>query len=307
MKHPERLRVEWHLWWFGLRRVLCPWLLTWTEFFALVAAIFLVIVWLSECDDRSRERRYRAWELINSAAGLPGDGGRSDALENLARDGRSLAGAVLEEAHLPEISLRSADLSEARMKKAQLYGANLEDAVLTGADLRDANLSMSMSCPDTANRWPEQKFPWGACAEPTKRRTSLRDADLSGANLQGTDLSGADLKCAKLQFADLRGVRNLTQDQLNATFGGKLTLLPHHDDATVEEGGPTEAGIEVLDWPCHWQIAGAAGRCSGPQEQPECDQSVLTIVHDLLAKIVKRMVATQPSAQEAPQDSTEQR
>lgn len=237
---------------------------------AVVVALITFGAWLSECEDRAIERRYRAWELINGAAYLPGDGGRSDALQNLVKDERSLAGAFLERAQLPEINLSSADLSDAKMRKAQLYGANLKDAVLTGADLRDANLSMSMSCPYTAYRWPQQNFPWGACAEPTMRRTNLRDADLSGADLRSADLSGADLKCAALQFADLRRAKNLTQDQLDAAFGNKLTRFPHEplDDATLEEGAPTEAGVEKLDWPCHWNIAGTAGHCSGPQEPP---------------------------------------
>jgi uncharacterized protein YjbI with pentapeptide repeats len=241
---------------------------------AIVVALITFGAWLSECEDRTIERRYRAWELINGAAHLPGDGGRSDALQNLVKDERSLAGATLDNAHLPEINLREADLSNASMRSARLYGADLGGAVLNGADLRDADLSSSMSCPGTRYRWSEHNVAPEACDQPVERRTNLRGAFLWGADLRGADLRGADLECAVLQFTDLRGAKNLKQDQLDAALGGKLTRLPHEplDDAISGESGPTEAAVEALDWPCHWQIAAVADQCSGSHEPPRCDR-----------------------------------
>jgi hypothetical protein len=70
--------------------------------FAVLAA---VIFWVLEADDRAKERHYRAWELINSARGSSGDGGRIDALRDLNEDGVSLAAAPLEEAWLQRVDL----------------------------------------------------------------------------------------------------------------------------------------------------------------------------------------------------------
>src|SRR5215218_6491282 len=45
--------------------------------FAVVVAVFF---YFSEAGDRQKAKHYRAWELINSARGSTGDGGRRDAL-----------------------------------------------------------------------------------------------------------------------------------------------------------------------------------------------------------------------------------
>ncbi|MDZ3837640.1 MAG: pentapeptide repeat-containing protein [Rhodospirillales bacterium] len=255
-----------------MRRV-WPRVFTAAEFAAFVVALWTFAAWLCEGEDRATERRYRAWELINSAAGKPGDGGRTDALQNLVKDNRPLAGATLDNAHLPEINLGEADLSNASMQSARLYGADLGGAVLNGADLRDADLSSSMTCPDTGYRWSEHDVPPETCEQPVERRTNLRGAFLWDADLRGADLNKADLKCAVLHTADLRGVKNLKQDQLNSAFGGKATKLPHDppDDATSEEAASLLVGVEVLKWPCHWQIPMPDEYCDGSREPPKCD------------------------------------
>jgi len=144
------------------------------------AVLVLAFFWLTEMDDRTKERHYRAWELINSAratgsadktqVGWSGDGGRREALQDLHSHGVSLAGALLEGAHLPGIDLRGADL-----RAADFAGANLEGANLKGAKLHNATLA-------------------GA---------SLRGAMLQGAELFGADLQGANLAEANLQRARL--------------------------------------------------------------------------------------------------------
>jgi Pentapeptide repeats (8 copies) len=62
-------------------------------------------------------------------------------------------------------------------------------------------------------------------------RAYLSEAQLSGAWLDGANLSGAFLERAKLSGAqvvkaDLREIRDLTQEQLNTAHGDALTLLP---------------------------------------------------------------------------------
>jgi len=117
---------------------------------------------------------YQAWTVVNSAQGKGGSGGRIDALQDLNRNGVSLAGVRLDGAWLEGIELGGARLSRASLREANLSGARLQRANLEGADLTGVNLT---------------------------------GADLQGAFLKGADLSGAQLGTADLRAADLMGVR----------------------------------------------------------------------------------------------------
>jgi uncharacterized protein YjbI with pentapeptide repeats len=123
---------------------------------------------------------------------------------------------------LPGVSLRGADLRKAnlrgaKLKWADLFGANLAAADLTKArlgqvDLRQADMT-------------------GAC---------LREADLGGAILKRAIFCNANLRCAKfgdadlektefagadLSGADLKHVKNLTQEQLESARGDENVKL----------------------------------------------------------------------------------
>jgi hypothetical protein len=41
------------------------------KFTGRVPVLVALIVWISEADDREKQKHYRAWELINSAEGRP--------------------------------------------------------------------------------------------------------------------------------------------------------------------------------------------------------------------------------------------
>ena len=103
----------------------------------LVVAIF----WVLEADNRAKERHYRAWDLVNSARGSTGDGGRRDALQDLNKDGVRLGGAPLERAFLPRIDLKGADLLSANLQDAYLWSADLQGADLSGANLQGTKLT----------------------------------------------------------------------------------------------------------------------------------------------------------------------
>ena len=110
---------------------------------------------------------YQAWQVVNTAQGKGGTGGRIDALEDLNRNRVSLAGVQLDRAWLEGVKLPGADLRR----------ATLRDASLRGADLRGVNLE----------------------------RADLTGADLTGVNLAGSRLAGANLTSAIVSTADLRG------------------------------------------------------------------------------------------------------
>jgi hypothetical protein len=65
------------------------------EFAGRASVLIAVIWWFWEAGDREKQKHYRAWELINSARGSTGDGGRRDALQDLNEDHVSLAAAPL--------------------------------------------------------------------------------------------------------------------------------------------------------------------------------------------------------------------
>lgn len=137
------------------------------------------------------DSNYQAWQVINSAQGKGGSGGRIEALRDLLRNGVSLAGINLDGAWLEGVELRGATLTRgslrgARLRNAQLAGANLEGADLTGADLMGADLSNAI----------------------------LRGATITDATLATTLLDGAELAelngwqaVRSMSHASIEGVR----------------------------------------------------------------------------------------------------
>jgi hypothetical protein len=137
-------------------------------------------LWLGRGERQQAEREaariarkaanYQAWQVVNTAQGKGGSGGRIDALQDLVRNQVSLAGVQLDGAWLEGLVLPAADMRLATLKHANLRGAdlrnaNLEQADLTGADLTGANLG----------------------------HARLTNAQVRGAVAMTTDLRGADL------------------------------------------------------------------------------------------------------------------
>jgi uncharacterized protein YjbI with pentapeptide repeats len=146
---------------------------------------------------------YQAWQVVNSAQGKGGSGGRIEALSDLLRQGVSLAGINLDGAWLEGVELAGATLVRGSLQRTNLSKANLAGANLEGADLREAILV-------TANL----------------AGANLRGADLSGARLSAATLDGADLndvvgwdKIASLSYASVDGVRNAPKGFLDFARG----------------------------------------------------------------------------------------
>ncbi|MDF1504610.1 pentapeptide repeat-containing protein [Roseisolibacter sp. H3M3-2] len=132
----------------------------------------------NEADAAAAERaridsNYQAWQVINSAQGKGGSGGRIEALGDLLRNGVSLNGIRLDDAWLEEVQLPRARMVRSSLRGTNFTRANLAGANLEGADLTDADLLA---------------------------------ADLTGANLRGATLVGARLSASTLDGADLREV-----------------------------------------------------------------------------------------------------
>ena len=148
------------------------------ESLSILAGLILFVLNIPEQQKRSQ---YEAWQVINSAKGQKGSGGRIQALQDLNDDNQSLAGLTADDADLTEIDLQGADLSRANLKNTKLDKANFCDTLLfqarlNGATLCDANLT-------------------GA---------NLTRADLTNTNLSGAKFNDDRLVNAKLCDAILR-------------------------------------------------------------------------------------------------------
>jgi len=145
-----------------------------------------VIFYFADSGNRVKQKHYQAWQVINTAQGKGGSGGRIEALQELNADhvsltgvdagGAFLRGIQLERAHLERCDLHAADLRASKLRSARLYECNLQSANFRQADLSEADLS----------------------------ETSLQDSDLTQANLNNTNLAGADLSRADLREADVK-------------------------------------------------------------------------------------------------------
>jgi len=156
-----------------------------------------------------KDSNYQAWQVINSAQGKGGSGGRPDALRDLNRNGISLAGVNLDGAWLEQADLRGAALPMASFENANLAGAQLQGATLTGANFRGA---------------------------------TLVTASLSGASLQGADFTGARLSAADLSEADLFNVKGLRECTLSYTNIEGIRRAPHgFREWALEQGAVNQA------------------------------------------------------------------
>ena len=149
-----------------------------------LSVLVAVIFYFTESGDRQKQKHYQAWQVVNTAQGKGGSGGRIEALQELNLDhvplvGVNAAGAFLQGIQLQGANLFRADLDASDLRDSNLQAADLEYANLTWANFRQANLS----------------------------RAQLGNADLSNADLVNADLTGADLHEANLENADLGNVR----------------------------------------------------------------------------------------------------
>jgi hypothetical protein len=154
-------------------------------FSVLVAVIF----YFSESGDRIKQRHYQAWQVINTAQGKGGSGGRIEALQELNADKVPLVGVDVSSAFLQGLDLQRANLMRSDFSSADLRNSNLTAVNFTLANLNSANFR---------NATLDRTNLAGA---------DLRNADLTGASLKGADLSGASLDGADLRSANMQDVR----------------------------------------------------------------------------------------------------
>jgi hypothetical protein len=177
-------------WWFSwVAYLLSNWaFLEVLEYAGTFSILVVVVLYFVERPDRIKQKHYQAWQVINTAQGKGGSGGRIEALEELNRDGVPLVGVDAQGAFLAGVQLDRAPLARANFSSSDLRGchfrgADLNFGTLAGANFRGCDL-------ENANL----------------ENAALSDADLTGADLGRARLAGATLTNADLTGCDLRGL-----------------------------------------------------------------------------------------------------
>src|SRR5579862_6966308 len=154
------LAVEWVFEW--LAYLLSRWsFLEVLEYLSSFSVLIAVIFYFSESGDRVKQKHYQAWQVINTAQGKGGNGGRIEALQELDEDGVPLvgvdvSGAFLQRIRLPRARLiradlnavdaRNGDFQAADFTAANLHSGNFRDSNLSGSRLEDADLGEADLC-----------------------------------------------------------------------------------------------------------------------------------------------------------------
>ncbi len=159
------------------------------EYMSSLSILVAVIFYFSESGDRTKQKHYQAWQVINTAQGKGGSGGRLEALQELNFDRVPLVGVDVSGAFLMGIELKGS-----KLVRANFSGADVRNSDLSGVDFSDANLQ-------SAN------FRYSKFRNTSFKRAQLDDADLVGADLSGADLSGATLANTDLRTTNLSGIQ----------------------------------------------------------------------------------------------------
>jgi hypothetical protein len=175
------------------------------EYLGTFSVLIAVVFYFSESGDRIKQKHYQAWQVINTAQGKGGSGGRIEAVQELNEDRVPLVGIDLSDAFLRGIQLNHAQISRSNLASADLRESSLRSASLAYANLNTANMRASDLRATILNH------------------ADLTDADVFGANLAGADLTGAHLDRTDLRYANLQGVkwRGAASIKLANLFGVK--------------------------------------------------------------------------------------
>jgi hypothetical protein len=158
------------------------------RFGVLVAAI----TYLLGADERAKLKYYQAWQVINSARGSSGDGGRRRAIMDLHADGHRLVGLNVRGANISDLNLRAAFLGGAEMDSVTLVDSDFSYAMLPGSRLQDAFLL----------------------------RTDFTSVEFQGVDLRGAEMYGVSFCGASFHGGTLRGADLLDVSVDSAFFTG---------------------------------------------------------------------------------------
>src|SRR5882672_4367791 len=113
------------------------------EYVGRFSVLLGVIFYFYESGDRIKQKHYQAWQVVNTAQGKGGNGGRIDALQELNADRIALVGVDVSGAFLQGIQLHGARLSRCNFAGTDLRNSDFDSADMSNANLRGANFRES--------------------------------------------------------------------------------------------------------------------------------------------------------------------
>jgi uncharacterized protein YjbI with pentapeptide repeats len=216
---------EWF--WEWVAYVLSNWsFLEALEYLSSFGVLIAVIFYFTESGDRIKQKHYQAWQVINTAQGKGGNGGRIDALQELNADRIPLVGVDVSGAFLQGIHLPNAHLSRSNISAADLRDSDLDSADMSDANLRSANCRKCI------------------LHNVDLERADLTDSDFVSADLTGTDLSGAILENADLRDANLSGLKWRDSPNLKKTNISGVKNAPEGFVAYALKHGAIQNGAD---------------------------------------------------------------
>jgi uncharacterized protein YjbI with pentapeptide repeats len=176
------------------------------DYLETFSVLIAVIFYFSESGDRVKQRHYQAWQVVNTAQGKGGSGGRIEALQELNADRVPLVGVDVSGAFLQGVRL-----DKARLLRSNFSAADVRDGKFQSADFSYANLRSTNFRGSHLN---QASFEAAVLDESDLTGVDLSGADLTDASLEDADLSNADVReihwerIANLKNANIFGVKN---------------------------------------------------------------------------------------------------
>jgi uncharacterized protein YjbI with pentapeptide repeats len=196
--------VEWI--WAWLAYLLGNWsFLEVLESLGTFSILLGVILFFAEGGDREKQKHYQAWQVINTAQGKGGSGGRKEALQELVADHVDLVAVDVGDAFLMGVRLPDANLARANFR-----GADVRMGVFDGADLQYADLTFA----NLRN---------GSLIKANLENAMLADSDLNGCDLTEVNCKDADFSRADMRNCELKNLKwkEITAVKLANLFGVK--------------------------------------------------------------------------------------
>lgn len=206
-----------------------------------LTVLVVLVMWFLERDERTAQRIRSAWQVLYSAHGKAGDGGRREALQTLidaevSLRGLPMAGVTLLGLTLPDTDLSYADFSGAQLQLAnfagrdlvyaKFIGAALDNTFFNGARLLFADFSAEDSTRITLlinTQFTEAFCPGTKFRGAQLYTTDFTDATLIEANFRDCTLVDIDFSDAILNQADFRGAKmEFRRAPLRAFHGAEL-------------------------------------------------------------------------------------
>ena len=198
------LAIEWM--WEWIAHLLSNWaFLEALEYLSSLGVLVAVVFYFTESGDRLKQKHSQAWQVMNTAQGKGGSGGRIEALQELNHDRVPLVGVDVSGAFLRGVKLEKAELLRSNFSAADARNGDFAEADLSFSELRSSNFR-------------DSRFVKTLLREADCKETDFSGADLSGADLSGADFTDADLHSADLRDAQWKSIKNMKRANI---FGVK--------------------------------------------------------------------------------------